>query len=352
MRLFAYATALLCMACSVVSALKPMAEFDVEPEIVTRDPDSGLEEMLPNFAELYDYAVQFLNIIKLENEDSDLAKRDTLEDVLTGVLTSVKDSQVVEKILYEIAGSKTQIDNLSKYVYVLAARASSSNSSLSISLNMTEILNTVLESGVIQGTADSLLLNDANRENLTTNVGDLLVQRPYIPQIVNNLGAGDDLTWDMIFNTVRNFQSKAPELQDNETTYSKRADDYLGSLNSFINNLIGAAASGGSIDDILSSVLGAVNASGIVTPIVLTVVQRPIINMVGRILSNLYDYGVLDSIPISDLFNNAKKTHVLANGLQQLLTSERYSPGVAKLFQQLEDLGDLEKVRASLWGPV
>ncbi|QRG35963.1 hypothetical protein FDK38_000289 [Candidozyma auris] len=352
MRLYPFLTTLPLLASQAVQALQPLAVLDDETQVVTRDTSSyELEAMSEPFHQLYEYTMDFLKSI---DNDSPLQKRDALEDTLTGVLTEVKNSQVIEKVLYEIAGSKQQIDNLSRYIYSLLSNMASGNAggmNISLKLNTTEILNEVMASGLIQSIGDDLVVNDANRENLTTNVGDLLTQRPYIGKILNNLGAGQDLTFEMIFNTVRNFKSKAPELQDNQTSYQKRADDYSGSLNAFVNNIIGSALNGGFVTDSLGSILRAVKRSGIVTPIVITAVERPIMNMVGRLLSNLYDYGVLDMIPVNDYFQKGKKTHVLAHGLQDLLTSERYSPGVAKLFKQLEDQGTLENVRRSLYGP-
>lgn len=358
MRLFKYVAALPLMA-SAATALKPLAEFDVEPEIVTRD-DSELENLSPAFSELFDYAHEFMDILQ-QHSDGNLEKRDTLEDVLTGVLTQVKDNQVVQSILLEVASSKQQIDNLSRAVYSLLANMMTGNSALSglnITLDMNSILAEVMASGLITSVADDLLLNDQNRENLTYHVGDLLTQRPFIAEILNKVGHGSDLTFDMIFSTSRNFKSKAPELQDNTTFYSKRSDifskradsDYLGSLNAFVSNIINSATLGGLIDQSLGSILAAVKNSGLVTPIVLTAVQRPVMDMVGRILNNLYDYGVFDSIPLNDYFEDAKKTHVLADSTQDLLTHKRYSPPVAKLFQQLEDQGTLENVRRSLYG--
>lgn len=350
MRLLKYVAALPLVA-STVTALKPLAEFDVDPEIMTREAE--VEDMSPSFIELYEYALDFMDELEKHNS-GDIVKRDTLEDTLTGILTNVKNSQLVENILLEVAGSKQQIDNLSRGIYSLLANIMTGSSPLAllnISMNTSTLLDTVMASGVVLGVADSLLIDDKNRENLTYHVGDLLTQRPYIAEIINKIGHGSDLTFDMIFNTVRHFESKAPELQDNSTTFLKRADnDYLGSLGAFVSNIVSSATLGDFFDESLGSILGAVNKSGIVTPIVLTAVQRPVMNMVGRILSNLYDYGVFDSIPLNDYFQTAKKNHVLADSTQDLLTHPKYSPPVAKIFQQLEDQGTLENVRRSLYG--
>lgn len=332
-------------------ALKPLAEFDVDPEIMTREAEVG--DMSPSFTELYEYALEFVDELEKHNSD-DIGKRDTLEDTLTEILTNVKNSHVVEDILLEISGSKQQIDNLSRGIYSALVNLMTGGSPLgllNISIDTSTLLDTVMSSGIIPSVADDLLLNDKNRENLTYHVGDLLTQRPYIAETINNIGHGQDLTFDMIFNTARHFESKAPQLQDNRTTFLKRADnDYLGTFGTFVSNIISSATQGEFFNETLSSVLGAVKRSGIVTPIVLTAVQRPVMNMVGRILSNLYDYGVFDGIPLNDYFQTAKKNHLLADGTQDLLTSPKYSPPVAKLFKQLEDQGTLENVRRSLYG--
>ncbi|KAF3985449.1 hypothetical protein FT663_04474 [Candidozyma haemuli var. vulneris] len=353
MRLFAFVTALPLMASSFVSALQPLADFDAEPRIVTRDTGAP-DLMSPAFAELYDYAVQFVDALQQHDDDGNIQKRAVLENVLTDVLTQVKESQVIEGILYEIAGSKQEIDNLSRGIYSVLAGVMTGDSplsSLNISMNISTILDVVMGSGIIESVAGDLLLDDQNRENLTSNLGDVLTEHPFIAEILNNIGAGQDLTFDMIFSTARNFESKAPELQSNTTTYSKREDtDYSGTFATFLNNLVNSAFEGDIVESTLAATLKAVQNSGIVTQIVLTATQLPIVNMFGRVLGNLYDYGVFDNIPLNDYFQDAKDSHILAHGLQDLLVSETWSPPLAKVFQQLEDQGTLENVRRSLYG--
>ena len=93
-------------------------------------------------------------------------------------------------------------------------------SGINIDLNTTEILNAVLNSGLLQSTAGGLILNNENNAKLADLVGEILgsPDNVWIGWLLVGLGNGEDLTVPFIANLVVNTTSKA---NTNSTNQSK-----------------------------------------------------------------------------------------------------------------------------------
>lgn len=341
---------------------------EIDPSLLMLDPEQALfEPMTPAFTELF-------NIIMDSPFGGKLGKRDDSDDslttTLTGILLSVKNSGIIQSLLHEIADSDQEMNNLSSSIYKLLSKAvSSGGTGLNVSISSKELLNTVMDSGLIQNTVYEILYNDTVRDTLADGLNKTMSQFPWIIQIVNNLGHKQKLTFDMVFDTARNFKSKMPEFQSNESQYdwpanqsalfmgkqslSKRDDNpNAGSLSTFANNLLGSAVEGGFVNDTLTSVLKAVDNSGIAIPVVLLFVgDMKVQKMTGFIANKLYNYGVFDAINIDPYYQKAKKTGILSKALEYVISTDIYSKPLTKILNRVENDGGYTAIRRSLHGP-
>lgn len=325
-----------------------------------------LEPMGPNFGLLYD---QIMNSFGVYSGEDSIEKRDQLSDTLTQLLDAVSLSGVIADVLHEIAALPAEMNTLSNKIFQLlvAALTSTAFDGFNITINTTEILPALLSSGVLQSTLGLLMLNDTNRDKLADDLGAVLVKYPWISALLNKIGAGKDLTVKLIADMIQTTVSKDPSVQ-NSTSLGKRAslskrlpsllkrdnstDDYSGTLQAFLNNLVGSAIESQLLSSSLDSVLAAVNSSGIITPIAFLVLgDLSILNMIGFIGNKLYNLGVFDSVDLNKYYSSAKEKGLLSEGLQIVLTDPTYSPALAKIFHRFETGGTLHKIKLNLYGP-
>lgn len=310
------------------------------PEFYVREP------MGPAYTSLHDLLVNNY-------------RRDAAEDQLTNILLAVNRLGLVEQILNQIALLPNETDNLGNLIVgaLIGGQNSTIIRSLNASLNTLELLHDLTSLGVLQSTFRILLFPDHNRERLATDVANLLHDYPWIGSILNNIGAGQAVTFDMIFSTVNNFVSKwnGSLLQVNETYKDRvfRRDlQYAGSFQSFLNNLIGSAVGLEFAKTSVQDVLGAVNRLQIAPGILYEVLENTNVQkMIGSILTKLNDFGILDMVPLNDLFQKGKKSGVLLKGLQFLLTDPTWSPKVALVLQQVDNMGAYRYLKLALYGP-
>lgn len=323
--------------------------------------ESGLEPMSPNFSRLYDLVMQQYNPstdgFDFEFEEFDLAKRDALEDTLEQLILSLNRSGVVLDVLHEIASSPEQMNTLSNYIIQLLLRAQKSHAfdGLNVLINVAELRKTVMDSGLIQSTLHGLLMDDTERDKLADSLGEVLVNYSWIGLLLKRVGDNGKISFDIIFKTVQDYSSKDPGF--NGTSYPKlrkrdNSSDYSGSLQAFLNNLVGSALSSQLASASLGSILGAVNKSGVAVPALQTGLgDQKILQMVGFISNKLYNFGVFDNIPLNDWFQKYKKNRLLSDYLEALLTNPTWSPPVAKVLQRMENEGVFEQLRRNLYGP-
>lgn len=316
-------------------------------------PGNDLEPMSPSFSLLYDQILESY---------SEFSKRDSFLSTLESLLHAVNDSGVIIDVLHLIADSPEEMNTLANYIVQILVSALTNNpiAGLNITVNLTEILDITLSSGIIESTLSGLAINDANRDQLADNVGSVLVNHTWIPKLIVQTGNTGKISWKTTFDLIQNTQSKDPGF--NGTTYSKRELDtilekrasnssYSGSLNSFINNLVGSAIASDLFGESLDSILTAINNSGIVVPTVLSVTQdSKIQGMVGFIANKLYNYGLFDQIPINTYFQDAKKSGALSRTTQFLFGSPIWSPYLAKFFLRMDQQGVYQQIQKNLYG--
>ena len=115
------------------------------------------------------------------------------------------------------------MDNLANITVGLLGAVEGGNTSfegITIDLNVTEILDAVLASGLIQSTATGLLLNNTNNAMLADFVGGILgdPNNVWIGWLLMGLGDGHALTVPYLADLIVNSTSKA---NTNTTAQSK-----------------------------------------------------------------------------------------------------------------------------------
>lgn len=128
-------------------------------------------------------------------------------------------------------------------------------------------------------------------------------------------------------------------------------DQYAGSFNSFVGNIINTVASSSLIQGSVSDIIIALNNSGIVVPLVMEALQNPNLGTLAKtVVGRLYNSGMLDNIALDPYFQYAKKKGYLSDGLQYILTDPTYSPGLATLFKRMDDDGAYQRLQDNMYG--
>lgn len=312
-----------------------------------------LEPMSPSFTLL------FLDILKCYNAQTQ--KRDALQDNLESLLESLQRSGVILDVLHEIASSSDQMNTLSNYIYqaLVSISTNTAISGLNITVNVTEVLQKVQDSGIITSTLSGLLINETQRNTFSDNLGEVLVNNTWISKLIYNTGETGKISWETIFDLARNTKSQDPFFNGTSFTYKarlrKREDtslgNYSGSLLSFINNLVGSVIGSDLAASSFDSILGAVQGSGILVPTVQEVLgDQSIQKMVGFIANKLYNYGVFDQIPINDLFQRVKNDGLLSDTLQKSFADDLQSYVIGNVLFRLEQHGVFTQIQRNLYG--
>lgn len=334
---------------------------------------------------------------------TDLEKRDEAQiEQFTGLFQAVGASGLITDVISDITSSQTRMDNLANITVGLLGAVEGGNTSfegITIDLNVTEILDAVLASGLIQSTATGLLLNNTNNAMLADFVGGILgdPNNVWIGWLLMGLGDGHALTVPYLADLIVNSTSKANtnttaqskikgvEVKQEDNIIFEREDsseendenldgdffvslnDYLdnvlntrddsdddqyaGSFNSFVGNIINTVASSSLIQGSVSDIIIALNNSGIVVPLVMEALQNPNLGTLAKtVVGRFYNSGMLDNIALDPYFQYAKKKGYLSDGLQYILTDPTYSPGLATLFKRMDDDGAYQRLQDNMYG--
>ncbi|CUM46542.1 uncharacterized protein AC631_03774 [Debaryomyces fabryi] len=301
---------------------------------------------------LEDIYEDFLLIVDSQvNKRSDSSRVDQLEQILL----KVNESGIIMDVLNEIAGSKAEQNTLVNMTTDMIKNGGGSFDGIQIEFNKTNILNAVKSSGIINSTLDGLLLNDQNREILADRTGHVLSKYAYVSKILADIGNGQEPTVEYIANTVKHYKTKNPKYQymneGKQIILGARADDYSGSAQTFLNNLINTVVSSDLVSGSAEDFLIALNRTGIAVSIAMQVVETPKITEMGTyIIGQLYANGVFDNLDTNKYFQEAKKKNILSDSLQKVLTDPTYSPALAKIFKQMEDNGVFVDIQKNLYG--
>lgn len=297
----------------------------------------------------------FEDFMKLADHHLDKRSDDSKVDQLESLILQVNESGIIMDVLNQIADSKTQQNTLVNLTTNMIKNGGSSFDGIKIDFNITELLDATISSGIINSTLDGLLLNDQNREIIGDRTGHVLSKYAYVSKILADIGNGQEPTVEYIADTVQNFKTKNPKYQymnEGKQVVLSTRDDYSGSAQSFLNNLLNTIVSSKLVSGSIEDFLVALNRSGVAVSIAMEVVETPkITEMATYIIGQLYYNGVFDNLDTNKYFQDAKKKNILSDGAQMILTDPTYSPALAKLMKQMQDNDVYEDIRKNLYGP-
>lgn len=294
----------------------------------------------------------------LDSTTSQITKRDATSDLLNSVLQSLNNSNVVIDVLHQIADSPTEMNTLSNYIFqvLVSVLTGKAIKGLNVTVNATQILSAVKGSGIIESTLNSLLFDDSQLEKFAASLGETMVNNTWIPKIVYTYGTTGHLSFQTIFNLARNTQSKDPGFKG--ATYQplqllrRDSNNYLGTLQTFINNIIGSGLTSSLFLDSLENILVAVKNSGVVISLVQTAVADPKIQYMGGFIANkLYNYGVFDQIPLDKYIQKGRNNGFIKKQTQFVFTDSKWLIPIAKMFLQWYDLGVNDQIQRNMYGP-
>ncbi|EAZ63400.2 hypothetical protein PICST_37565 [Scheffersomyces stipitis CBS 6054] len=302
----------------------------------------------------------------LEGTQDMLSKRadeNATVDTIANILVEVNKSGVIFQVLDEIANSPQQIDNLANIILNLTSSVSNLDSlGLSFTgidlsgLNITEIIDQLLDSGLVWQTLDEIFKQEFWRNRIAASVGNLLgsPDNVYIPKILVDLGAGQKLTVEYLAKVV-NTKSKASNANSNSkyVVFGERDEggQYAGSLNTFVSNVVNQIIGSSALGSGLDVIFAALKKADIVTPIVVNFLEdKAVGQMVYTLVGDLYRGGLFDNLDLDYYYSKLKKDGTLSMLIQVALTDETYSPGLALILKQMEDSGVFAQIRANLYG--
>lgn len=288
---------------------------------------------------------------------SSVEKRsDSSIEMIEGILKKVNNSGIITDLIDEIANSKDQQNTLVYLATNFIKNGGGKIKGININFNISEVLDSVIKSGIINSTLDGLLLDTDNRAILADRTGHVLSKYAYTSKILYDLGDGKKLTVENIADTVRHYKTKNPKYQylnqGKQTILSARADQYSGSAKTFFNNIANTILQSELVGQSTDDFMIALNRSGIVPSIAMSLVKdTKAVEMLTYIIGKLYDNGSFDNLDLNKYFEKAKKKNILSDGAQMVLTDPTYSPPLADIFKRMENNGVFKDVELNLWGP-
>ncbi|KAI5955420.1 hypothetical protein CANMA_004600 [Candida margitis] len=372
---------------------------------------SQYDDVLDEISSLEDFSGANSAAINKRDEVNNITVNQAAVEQYTHLFQTIEKSGLLPDLLEEISNNQTQIDNLVGYLeLILSGDLSSENTTvslngISINLNLTQIMDVVLKSGIIPSTYDQLLGNKDNNKKLADFAGGALSSpnNVWIGWLLTDLGQGHALTVPFLADLILNTTSKAntnttkqsdinvketPPLAEDigldssgvnndgttkdaivinlnqqeerrrkrqEEYLSRRAadvtDNYSGSLSQFLNNAINTVINSQIVSSSINDIVVALNQSGIITPIVLEIIENDNLSkLINPIVKTLYENGAFNSLPLNYYFIYAKERNILSDGLQFMLTDSHYSPPLARLLKRMEDIGTFQYLQDNMYG--
>ena len=205
---------------------------------------------------------------------------------------------------------------------------------------------------MIVNTTSKANTNDTNRSDINVKETPPLAEDVGLnPEGINN----DGTTKDAVYINLQEQEAKRIKKRE-EYLMSKRAYDvdnqYEGSLSQFLNNAINTVVNSQLVSSSINDIVVALNQSGIITPIVLQVLQNDnLSSLVNPIVKTLYEHGAFNNLPLNYYFIYAKERNILSDGLQFVLTDPHYAPPIARLLKRMEDIGTFQYLQDNMYGP-
>lgn len=324
-------------------------------EVFILQPNRVYEPMNREFTDLYNMINGHMGYMFL----GDLDKRDSFQDNLETLLVAFNRSGLLLQIVDQISSSPQEMDTIANYLFLMLALGGD-NSSLSLSsLNTSELSSTVknLTSEIVQSTIQELLFVDLQLIQLANNLGSLLVNHSWIAGAVNFIGVHGWIDIPEIFDLAENYKSKDPGFNGTRYSVFKRDDrsssndSYSGSLQSFLNNLIGSATESEFASASATSILEAVNDSGIVPSVLQQLLgDGNFFTIIGYVSKKLNSYGVFDAFDLKSEFKEQRDSGKLSSSLNYALGDPIFSPRIARIFYQLKNNGAFKQLRYNFLG--
>lgn len=305
------------------------------------------------------------------------ASDDTLG--LTALIVGMYQSGIIQEFMYNLTSSHENVEliaNTTVALLQLDSQASGLLSAFNISINTTEILGSVMESGLIDQLVQGLLLNDTNRQGIAHMIGGVLGDPNYvfIGHLIKGLGEGAALTLDYVVDTITNSESKANTNEDNQSDirvemFRKRDDDnstttaqptnsttsttdFAGSFELFIGNMVSQLITSDFITSTISQILKAVVDSNVTVPLIMDIAQLPGLGDLFRTtVGAIYRAGLLDNIPFDSYYTYLKEQNIMGEQSEHLFTDPVLGPAIAKIFQQIEAEGNYQRLQDNIYGP-
>lgn len=289
-------------------------------------------------------------------------KRDDLSvELIEQIIHQVNDTGIITTVLDGLAASNSLQETIVNAAAGFIRNGSNPLAGYNISLNVSDVIQKVNHSGLIQLTLNDLVVNDNNRNYLADRAGEFLSKEIWVSVILRDIGNGHKLSAKWIADTARNFkpyrrdqnkkQTVLKATSDTSSSSSSGDDQYAGSAQKFFNNFINAALDSDLVNESLDDILKALNNTGIISSVVLQVLHDDaILQMAGNIILKLYDTGALDDVNLQYYFETAKKKGYMSKGVTKVFTDPTYSPYVAKLFQRMDSDGVFKNIQYGLYG--
>lgn len=341
----ATAFSLICSAQDLARRLFPKGEIYTLYQL-----NSALEPMNREFTDLYNLINDHWQISSL----NDLEKREDFQDTLENLLEAFNRSGLLLQIIDQVSQSPLQMDTIVNSI-VRSATLYRSNSSSGFNTSAFTLTAKNLTLDLMRTTSQQLLFVDLQLTELANSVGSLLVNQSWIGGVINFMGVHGWITIQKIFEIAQNYKSKDPNFNGTRYHVLKREDSQnsslSGSLQSFLNNLVGSAAQSEFASASLSSIVGAIEGSGITPSVVQQLLgDQNFYTMIGYISTKLYNYGALDTIDLKSIVKKQQDSGMMAKLLNIALADPIISPRIARIFYQLKNNGAFKQLRLNFLG--
>ncbi|CAN3359444.1 hypothetical protein DICA3_D03994 [Diutina catenulata] len=347
----------LTMATTSVAALDFDIALDLDPRAVHEVEQSEASQLWQEFLARH-----------LDDEELFGASKRALSDTIEGLLTNVVDSGTIWSLLDSLAENPDTVSNLGTVLGNAIDAGSSFISEDTINAlipSIMPVLSQVADSGVIGSTVDSLFYNETNRDILADSLGNLLrsPNSTWFTTLLKDIGEGTPLSMDVINSLINNVESKDPSTADHivresvfgSSSKQKRAEssgNYTGSLNEFLGNVVGSISNSNILSNVVGDVAKALNDSGVLPSIILRFVNTTeYTEMTKTLISSINATGALSHVDLNKYFVKLKKSNVLSDGTQWLLSDPSFSPQMGLWFKRMEDTGVYTDVQRNLYGP-
>lgn len=338
---------LIVLKCSLIFAQSAASLDTNEGNTGLSSPGSlagDLYPMNPQFTALYN--VLYGAVSKQIQFKVDLTA-DMVQNILLNSTTIMIDA------LYLIADSPEQMNTLANLIYKFLVPALTGTANTTKALNSTALSDAFKQSGIIETTLAGLLLDDKQLAVFAANLGEIMVNNTWIPELLYTFGITGHLNFETIFNLTRESHSNDPRFIG--TTYVPRVllkrDEVENSLQNFLINLSNSSLVSNLFMKSLTVILEGIKKSGLVLKLIqLSVGDQKLQHMVGFIANKLYNDRVFDQIPLDQIIQQAKADGTISKQTQFILTDPTWLPPVAEILSQWNNLGVNEQIRQKMYG--